>query len=358
MTRFDDRRHRRPPPGRAALLASLAAISFTACDFPTELPYWDTTWVVPAQESTIDLTSILPAGVSPAGSDFAIDLDPAVFSRSVGEMCLPCVPFHGLLVPKPAFTAEFGGSIALPADAVSISVAGGVIEVQVRNGLGFDPIRPSPTVRGHIVLVARSGNATLARDSVAGEDTAFPPGSVLSRNLPLAAARAEDPISIEVRIVSPAGDPVRFDASARLEVIATPEPVRLADVRVLFVERPVSAAATEVGLEDVDDGVLDRLRGGALRLTVTNPLDVAGALDVRVAGPEVEIVRQVQVQAGTTQQRVELTGDELRRVVGRPGVTIGASGILSTPPAGALVQPTDSISIRSQVELTIGKREN
>ncbi|HEX6069467.1 MAG TPA: hypothetical protein VFZ18_06570, partial [Longimicrobiaceae bacterium] len=162
-------------------LATLLALA--ACDIPTELPSWDTRWVVPAEDAAFSVADLLPAGVAvaPSADAFEVELSPVTFSQSLGQLCAACGAIDGLAAPKPPFTVSFGGEVGLPDALLSARIASGGIEVRLSHDFPFDPLRPAALARGYLILSVRSGSVVLARDSLSGNTVALPPGMVVSR---------------------------------------------------------------------------------------------------------------------------------------------------------------------------------
>lgn len=338
----------------AALLMLLGA-----CDIPTALPRWTTTFVVPLDSARVTVASLLPSAVQVAdGSAFQLSLQPVTFSRSLGEICgAPCTLAAGQTVPKPAFTVTFGAQVPLPTDVVGAGVSAGQLRVRLSHNFSFDPLRPSATARGHLVITAVSAGRTLARDSVPGEGVAFPAATALERVLALAPGRLDGPVDVTVRLHSPAGDPVRIDPTQRFTVTATPEAIRLSDVQVRVQNRTVSAAQVQLDLDDIDAAVLDQVRGGALRVEVANPFAVAGTLDVAITAPGTAVRRSVQIASGTTAYRLELSEAEIRSFLGSPDVRITVSGTVSAPSGTVTLTPAQALVVRARLELILGSQE-
>jgi hypothetical protein len=355
------RRRRALRHSRSFLAAAVLAASFAACDFlPTDLPHWNTLWIFPGQSTSVTVAELLPDGitVTPAGDAFEMSLQPVTFGRSLAEICPPCTLLHGAVVPKPAFDETFGDAITLPTDAVSAELTGGLIRITLTHNFGFDPLRPSATARGFIVISARSGTTTLARDSISGTTTALPSNTPVSRTLQLAPANISAPIEVSIRIVSPAGDPVQINANARFDVTASAQQVRVGSARVRVGNRTISAAPVDLDLADFDEEVAERVKEGALHLDITNPFEVSGTFRLSITAPGVDIRRNIELTPGETTQRIALSGAELRSLLGQSGVTFQGSGTVSSPPGGVTVRPADTIEIGTRLELTIGSREN
>lgn len=336
------------------LLAALLLAGTAACDIPTESPTWDTLWVVTGDSVAIGAASFFPSGVTDAagGGAFALTLPTVTFQRTLGEMCgAACQAANGLTAPKPAFTASFSTTLALPAEVVSASVAGGRIDVRLSHNFGFDPIRPGGTARGYLKLVASSGGTTLAADSVGGDATPFAPNTTLSRTLTLAPGTASGPVTLTVTVGSPAGGAVRIDTNQRLAVTATPADVRATQAQVRVANtRTITGGTVELGTRDDSD----RIEGAAIVVEAENPLAVTGTLNLvfRTTGGQV-ITKSLPVGSGRTTGRVALTAEETRAVFQDPATTLTASANLAAPSGVVTLRPDQAVRVRSRLELTI-----
>jgi hypothetical protein len=336
------------------MLAALLAAAAAACDIPTESPTWDTLWVVPGDSVAIQASSFFPSGVTdaPGGGAFVLALPTVTFSRSLGEMCgAACQAANGLTVPKPAFTASFSSTLALPAEVVSASVAGGRIDVRLSHNFSFDPIRPDGAARGYIRVVATSGGTTLATDSVSGDATPFAPGATLARTLTLAAGTATGPVTLTVTVGSPAGGTTRIDTNQRLTVTATPSDVRATQAQVrVATTRTITGTPVELGTTDESD----RIEGAAVVVQTENPFAVTGVLNLvfRTSGGQV-VTKSLVVGSGSSTGRVQLTADETRAIFQDPAATVTASANFSAPGGVVTVRPGQAVRVRTRLELTI-----
>ena len=87
--------------------------SFSACDLPTATPIFETRWIFPIEENSISVDEMLPAAVTTSGEEFEVAVDPFTFSESLGNLCFACLPFDGLVVPKPLLQFSFSDDIFL-----------------------------------------------------------------------------------------------------------------------------------------------------------------------------------------------------------------------------------------------------
>ena len=346
----------------SAVLGALLTLGLAACEFPTELPKWDTTWVVPAENTTISVAKLLPSTIGTAsdGSSFVLSLQPVTVSRTLGEICgAICTAANGLTVPKPAFETEFGSSISLPADVVSAQITGGTVLIELTHDFPFDPIRPSAAARGYIVVTATSGSTVLAKDSIAGENTAFAPGTTLNRTLALAPATVSGPITIDITVNSPAGDPVTIDTSDRLSLTATPTEIHVSQAQVRVANRTIDATEVELDLGDIDESVTEKVKAGALLLTLSNPFAVTGDLALTITAAGTTITKTVALAQGASTARVEFNEQEIQSILAASPVRLSVSGaICGSAPCTTTVTPTQNVTIGSQLELTVGAKEN
>jgi hypothetical protein len=350
-------RLRRALSGRLA--PGLALVTLAACEVPTSLPNWDTVWIAPGKSTTIPVASLLPSQVSsaPGGDAFLLSVAPIAIEESLAESCPSCSAASGSVVPKPAFTVTATAGAPLPTEVISAELASGTIDVALRHDYGFDPLRPSSTARGYLVLEARSGSTTLVHDSISGADVAWAPGTTLTRALALGAGAISGAVDVDVTLYSPAGDAVRIDTNQALRATVTPSQLHVSQAKVRVADQSIVAEQVELDLADIDQAVVDHQKGGALLLDVTNPFDVTGTLTLTLTAPGVVITKPVVLQAGSSTSRVELTEPELGSILGASPVHLSASGAVSAPAGGATVRPSQGVEIASRLEFTIGAKE-
>lgn len=340
-------------PRRGLLLAPLL-LGAAACDIPTETPQWDTTWVVPADSTVIPVSSFFTSGVAVVeqGTLFDITLPNVSLARTLGEMCGNlCAAANGATVPKPAFTTSFATNIALPTDLVSATIQTGRIDVRLSHNLGFDPVRPSATARGYLVLALTSGGVTLVRDSISGNDTAFPANTPLARGYILReGAVVTGPVVLTVTVGSPAGGAVRIDTSQRLTVETTLGRLAATEARVrVGGSRAIAGPVTTLDLPDLSD----RVRGGAFLLDVANPFGATAALNLEFGAGAGTIAKAVQLPAGNSRTRVDFTRDELRALFQAQNPTLRASGTFAIPGDILTVRPSQVLRVKGSAELVI-----
>ncbi len=354
--------------GGAGRLGALMLLLLLAggCDLPTSLPRWDTQWLLPVRNTSFTVAQLLPATVSttPDRSAFLVDVAPVTISRTLGSVCAACVPLSGLYVPKPAFTATVSDTLRLPSDVGGATLVGGSMALTITNGLGFDPLRPGATARGTLTITLSSGTTNLGSVTLDGASDSLPPNSTVTRSISLGAGPISGRIAVTMAVSSPAGDPVRIDASQSFSLTATPQTTRLSDVTVQVNGKSVSLQPEALNVSGIDPSLVDQVTGGALLLTVTNPFNVAGTLTLTISGPGVTIVKPLPITPSSvseqTTQRIPLTQQELRSMLGKSGVTFTATGTVSgatVDPQGARyvkVTPSQAVLVTALLELTLG----
>jgi hypothetical protein len=341
--------------------AILAILGTWACDVPTGVPRWSTTWVVPAESTTIAVSELLPAGVSvaPGGQAFNVSLDGRMFWRTLAELCGECGGFP-MGAPVPAFAHSFEATVNMPADVVTAVVSGGTVTVVLQHYFVFDPLDPPGTDEsGSLVIVLEAGGVTLARDSLDGATTTFAPGPPLVRHLALTSGEVSGPITVRVTLRTPGtgSQAVPWDLGDLFTVSVVGESVQVSEARVRVAGLSVQGAEVELDLDEVDEEIIDRVEGGGFRLEVRNPFELEGAIVLAVGGPGFgPIERTIGIEPGMSEARVTYNEDEIRSILGSPGVNFSASGTVAGTGAGGTVtvRPAQVLTIKAQLELVVG----
>lgn len=343
-------------------MAVLGLLAVSACDIPTEAPYWESRWIVPAQATEIALDEFLPAGVSIAadGSGFLVSVAPFSQSQSLGELCSACSAADGSTVPKPPFSSAFPAPGSLPPEIISAELAEGQFLIELTNGFSFDPIRPGLDNEGQLTVTLfnewESGDSeALGTAIVDGADTAFPPGSSVVRELNLTPGPISPVLRAEVSVVSPEGDETAINASEAFAVDVQAVMLRVVSVEVDVSGRQVQLEPVALDLEDLDDDIVDRVRAGGFTLDVQNPFGVALDLSFRIDGPGFSAVeRTVSIPpTPTSSASVSLTGDEIRSFLAQPDVTLSGEGVVSPTTPTITVRPGQVFTLNTKVDLTV-----
>jgi hypothetical protein len=134
---------------------------------------------------------------------------------------------------------------------------------------------------------------------------------------------------------------------------ATPANIQISSANIAVTNKQVSVTSVDLDLSDIDDALTDRVVSGAIILKMSNPFAVSGTLQLRLTGAGVNITKNVTVAAGTTTQRVEFTGPELKSILGQ-NVTLSISGPVSATNGGVVtVTPNQRLSIQTSLDLVI-----
>lgn len=338
------------PPASLGLCA-LALLA--ACDVPTAAPKWDTKWDVPSKSTTISVATLLPSGVSVTSDNSAFNVTvPAVnITRVLGDDCASCLAGDGTTMAKPQFQSLGNATATLPANVVTASTVRDTLVVTVNNGYNFDPLRPSATARGYLKITVTSGIASAARDSIDGADIAMPAGGVLVRRIPLTGmVNGAQGILVSTKIYSPAGDNVLMDAKRTVSFVASVGSFLASSAAVNVSNQPISAAATTLDLTSISSGITDRLNGGSLVMSVTNPFNVGGTLSVKLSGSGVSIVKPLTLAGNSTAaaSTINFTTAELQSLFGKL-INLTIDGSVNETGTSVSVQPNQTVTIGTRI---------
>ena len=350
----------------------LGFVGVAACDVyaiaSDPFPGLVQTWNLPVATTRISVASLLPAGVAiystpasnpPDSRAFTVNVNGISLSRRIGAYCPLCQSLNGTTAPKPAFTInpDTGSTVSLPANVVSASLLGGTVTYTVNNGLSFDPLRVSANLanpQGRIIVVVRSGSVVFARDTVKGETQTLPATTgTLTRVLNLQSGPISNSITVDLEVQSPAGDNTFINANSNLGMTATVTWLRVGAVTVNVPSATLnSGSPQEIDVGDLDESMLERVLGGGVEMTVTNPFAVAGSLNVvfnTTPGPNVS--KAATLNAVTTPQTISVTFDStqmFRILHSQPSATLSMTGTVSSG-APITVTPKQVISMSNRI---------
>lgn len=331
--------------------AAAAALTLAACDFPTELPIFEPRLVVEAERTTLSVSQLLPSDVTISGSNFSLRIaTPAPQVRTLSSMCSACPPAGGT-GPKVEFTATIPSTTNLPSDVRTANLVSGSVAVTIANNLGFDPLRPPGGPNGSLVITVRSGTVTLGSVTYTNP---LPAGNT-TLTLPVTGT-VSGPITADAVLTSPAGgtSPSEFvtvSSSASITVSVAPASFLVSTATVGVTNKTVSVSSVTLDLSDIDADLADRVKEGALVLTIANPFGVTGTLNVTFTGVSVG-AKSIALAAGTSTQRIAFTGAEIKQLLGRD-VVMNISGPVSGPATGVTVTPNQALNITSKLDLTL-----
>ncbi|MCH7564822.1 MAG: hypothetical protein IH968_13470 [Gemmatimonadetes bacterium] len=333
------------PIHEVTILAAAAIVLF-ACDIPTEAPILEQRWILPVEETTLDVDELLPDNVDVEGSNFAVTVDPFTTSESLGNLCAACAPLNGTTAPVPAFAGSFMESQTLPPDVVAATISSGLLDLSINNQLNFDPLAGGGTLE--ITVTNGPGGAQLGQLTMNGPAESLTPNATTNRTIPIAGDIAAT-LSVSASVNVPGGGMALIDTSDQLSVTITPTLILVSSVTVNVTDQSVDIDAVDLDVGELDASLTDRIQQGSVILDVVNPfgVGVSGTLSI---GPT---AKAFSIGAGAVSQvTISYTGDELRSFLGVDNVTFSGSGTITG--GGAItVTPGQKMVIKVTVDLTI-----
>lgn len=340
-------------------LAALVLIGLAACDFPTEPPRWDQTWVVPAERFTVNAAEFLPTDidVNDDTTVFVSETPEASIRFDLGEVCgVACVLLDGFEAEKPAFTDTLSTTADLPADLVRATLAGGSLQATVVHSFNFDLLRPSSDPsdpRGFMVLRASSNGNVVASDSISGEDTTFPGGTVITPDLPIQPVDISNTLDIELIVYSPTGDTTTIETSDTLRVTVEPSTVEISEITVTVDAVTIDPVTTTMDFSGLDATLVDHVESGSLLFDGSNPFPVTGTLDVSFQGIAPTIERSLTVTEGTFEEAMAFSRSELRAILGTDAVDVVSTGTVTATDGTVTVTPAQELTLDADFELVV-----
>ena len=337
----------------------LGFVLLASCDLPSAAPRWETHWVVRSETATIPVASFFSTQVAESANEFLLSVTGGAVSQTLADICSPCVPYNGTVVPKPAFTATLRSDVPFPVDLDSIALTRGTLQVRVTNRLAFDPIRPAaaPTsARGRMEIVISHGSTVLGTHVIDGAVQPFAPGSTLVETITLSPAALPRTIGgsvgFGVTIHSPDGDPVAINTAEFILIEAADASFAASSAKVRVQNRTVAADPITLDLAGIDAELTNRVQRGALLLDVVNPFAVGGVLTATLSAPGVTLVRSLPIVPGASRVALDFSGAELRSLFGPAPVNLTVSGPVSAAPAGPVtVLPGQALTAAGRLEL-------
>lgn len=344
---------------RSVIVVAVVGLA-AACEFPTEPPRWDQTWVVPGAAIAVSVAELLPPGVglNGDGTAFVTDVPGSSVQFSLNDMCpTTCAPLDGLVAPKPEFSDTISTSTSLPADLVTATLSGGSFGGSMAHNFNFDPLRPSSdpdNPRGFITIKVTSDGNLVAGDSIHGDDQAFPGGSGLALDLAVQPVDITNELDIEIVIYSPAGDPVLIETDDTLGVGIATSTIEIAEITVAAGSITVPPDTIPAEFGGIDASLVERIQSGALRFDVRNPFTVTGSLDVEFRSDGFDpIQRSLSIMQGDYEDRIEFSTSELRSILGAEDLSVVTAGTVGSASGTITVTPAQELSMENEFELVV-----
>lgn len=332
--------------------------SFSACDLPTATPIFETRWIFPIEENSISVDEMLPAAVTTSGEEFEVAVDPFTFPESLGNLCLACLPFDGLVVPKPLLQFSFSDVSSYATDVESFELLTGSVTVRITNGLGFDPIRPGVGVTGSVTVTVYDemiGGRELDRIVLNGAVDSLSNGTALDLPIDLTAGPVTSTVVAVVDMHSPLGDPVLINTTSQLDVDVTFGVIAVSSATVNVAGRQVALDEVAMDVEKIDSYIVDNILSGALILNLSNPFGVGLTATIDIKSPAIPTIsKSLTITSNPTSQvRLEYTRAELRSFLGQMDVTIGGSGTVSTDAGSITVSPGQIVTMKGSLDAVV-----
>ena len=351
------------PPSRFRFALGLATVAIvSACDLPGGLPVIVTRWVVPVEETSVDVAEVLPKGVTVTGDESALSIaiDSISFSRTLGELCAACRHADGENVPKPAFDSAFESLAPLPDKVASAVLSEGSVTIVVENGFNFDPIRPGGDDTGTIGITLLSGASTagdiLIERTIEGAARSFAPGATISETFVLEPGMVEATLTVHLTVESPAGEEVVLDAGDALVVSAIPGQVLATTAEIDFLGEDLSVETRALDVEDIDETVIDHIESAAFVLDISNPWEgVSVTVTFAIGGPSFsDVTKEVSIDGSNASTlRIEFSEEEYRSFLGREDVILSGEGYVSSTEGPATARPRDELLISAKLDITL-----
>lgn len=339
---------KRVPAVHAAVALGLAAIG-VGCDFPTDVPILEQSWVIEMDGTTIGVAELLPADVAVSGSSFDVTVPQVQTSQSLGNLCPECAALNGFTAPVPAFADSFDVNQGLPGDVTAATVTSGAIDITLTNGFSFDPLENGGTIT--IRVRDQAGGTLLGSvtwDGGAG-DVLTPGGGTSTKVLTLAPGAIGSTLLVRTVVDAPGGQTAQINTAETITMEANPTSLLVSDATVNVVDKTVNFGPEPLDTEDVPSELADNIESGSIVLTVTNPFGVSlsGNLDIGTTSKTLNIGSQASSTVPLT-----YTGPELQSILGEPGVTFGGGGT-ATATGGVVVTPISEIVLETTVAFTV-----
>jgi hypothetical protein len=338
-----------------------------ACDVPTAVPNWDMTWDFPASSATISVNSFLPNGVSltPNTSAFQMSLNAVTITRTLAQDCPQCV--SGIAAPKPSYSSTTTGNATfLPTGVTSATAVFDTVYVTMVNRYQFDPLNPGAGASGTMTFTASSGATVLGTLTISGPTNSIPAnGATTTVKVPVSGTVSSAGISLRVDVTSPQGSTITLTATGGQQFTYT---VRTG----ASAQGPLTASSATLSLTNqgvrpnpsafsFDFGSADKADSAMMFVTVTNPLNLGGTLNMNLLGcgdgngnffdscPALVtlVSRSIPLTAGTSKATFKFGVPGAKALLNAKQVSFG--GQLS---GTVTVTPTTALSFTSRIQLT------
>lgn len=333
-----------------------------ACDVPSAAPKWDMTWNVPSQNTTLDISTFLPTGVTenPGKTAFLVNVDSVSITRTLGADCSACATFDGAVIPKPQFTGGGSGNASLPASVTAATLAGDTLSVTITNGFDFDPIRPTAAAAGDtgwVTTVVTSGSTVIGKDSINGQTDSLPSNKSTTLKIPLSGVvNTAGGVTVTVTVQSPIGDLVQIHANETIKFVATVGTLQISSATVSLGTPGSPTTVTPgspstVDLSGISNSIAKSVNNGMFILTITNPLGVAGSLTANFTGGGGSVSKALTLSsAATSTDTLSFSNSDLTTLLGY-SQQLTFSGTVSG--AAITITPGQTLAVTSRLQINV-----
>jgi len=144
--------------------------------------------------------------------------------------------------------------------------------------------------------------------------------------------------------------------SDQIQVSATPQDLEVTSAVVRVDGRSFDLIDTELDVQDLDEGFVERVQSGAFLMEIDNPWSLGANLELTLRGPTLgsPIVKNLSVPgAPSSSVRVEFTRDELQSFLGQPGVTLTGGGTVAPGTGAVTVTPHQALIVETRLDLVL-----
>ena len=353
---------------QVAGVLSTTVVLAAGCDIPTSVPNWDMTWNLPASSTTISVASFLPNGISlaPSGAAFQATVNAVTITRTLAQDCPACTA--GVAAPKPAYSSTVTSApVSLPANVTAATLITDTVFVTMVNRYQFDPINPGGGAAGSMTFTVSSGGATLGTLALVGPANTIPPnGATTTAKIPVSGTVSSAGVNLRVDVSSPQGSTITLTNTANQQFTYTARirgsaqgPVIASSASVSLTNQQVRPNPTGYSL---DFGSADKADSALVILTLNNPFNVSGNLNVNFLGcgdgngnfsdscPAFTtlVSRSVAITPGTTIVTFHFGTPGAKALINTKQISFGGNVSGNTP-----ITPNQVISITSRFQLTL-----
>lgn len=348
----------------------LAAALAAACDIPTSIPNWDMTWDFPATSAKIPVASFLPNNVSltPNGAAFQTNVNTVTLTRTLAQDCPQCTA--GVSTPKPSYTATATSNATfLPAGVTSAILVGDTVFITMVNRYQFDPINPGAGAAGTMTFTVTSGSTTLGTLTLSGPTNTIPPnGATTTAKIPISGTVTSAGVGFTVNVTSPQGSTITLTNTGAQQFTYTAHVGNSAQGQVAASSANLSLTNQQVRSNQnqsdfsFDFGSADRADSALVFVTIANPFNLSGNLNVNFLGcgdgngnffdscpTFITLVsRSVPLAAGTTTTTLKFGTPGAKALLNAKQISFG--GAVS---GTATVTPSQVVTVSNRVQLTM-----